>query len=413
MSKTFLIAGHEYLTNVRRRGFIITTLIVPVVGLIALIVGSFFTDQATSFFASQVEGPQQVGVVDNAGLFMPILPDYTEQFQAFDSEEAGREALRAEEIGALLTIPPDYLETGTVQMVSRTERPMERANLRNVEAFFQAHLLQDRIDPALQARVLEPYTLVTTTLEGTGDGEAQDAAQFLVGFFVSYGFGLLLVISIFFSSGYLLRSVAEEKESRIMEILVSSVRPEQLLAGKVLGLGGLGLTQVLVWVTSAVTLSMVGVEVIGLPATSFATLLDNPDVLVLGLVYYVLGFLVFAVLMGGVGSLGSSMQESQQIAGIFTAFAVIPLVLAGFIVSSPNSIFARALSYFPLTSPTTMLLRVPLAEVPLLDILISVGVLVLSIPLVLWAGTKVFRTGMLLYGQKPGVRQIFEILRRA
>jgi ABC-2 type transport system permease protein len=223
---------------------------------------------------------------------------------------------------------------------------------------------------------------------------------------------VLLVISIFFSSTYLLRSVAAEKENRIMEILVSSVRPEHLLAGKILGLGALGLTQVFVGVAALLVLSLVGVQLFDFPATWFTTILDAPGVLALALVYYLLGFLVYAVLMGGVGALGSSLQESQQVAGIFTFFAILPVMFAGILVASPNALLARVLSYIPLTAPTAMLLRLPLTEVPLIDIGISIGVLVLIIPVALWASTKLFRAGMLLYGQRPGLQQIVHILRQ-
>jgi ABC-2 type transport system permease protein len=413
MNETLLIAGHEYRINVRRRGFILTTLIVPVVGLIALLVGSFFSDQDVEAMFGPPTTTQPVGVVDNTGQLTPILPEYREQFRAFDSAESGRAALRSETLSALLIIPPDYLETGTVRALSRGDEhginPVYRAN---IDAFFQAHLLRDQLSPTLRARVLDPYTLETAVLDSTGAEDAQGDGAGVVRLMVAYSFGVLLVISIFFSSTYLLRSVAAEKENRIMEILVSSVRPEHLLAGKILGLGALGLTQVFVGVAALLVLSLVGVQLFDFPATWFTTILDAPGVLALALVYYLLGFLVYAVLMGGVGALGSSLQESQQVAGIFTFFAILPVMFAGILIASPNALLARVLSYIPLTAPTAMLLRLPLTEVPLIDIGISIGVIVLVIPVALWASTKLFRAGMLLYGQRPGLQQIVHILRQ-
>jgi ABC-2 type transport system permease protein len=186
-----------------------------------------------------------------------------------------------------------------------------------------------QLSPTLRARVLDPYTLETAVLDSTGAEDAQGNGAGVVRLMVAYSFGVLLVISLFFSSTYLLRSVAAEKENHIMEILVSSVRPEHLLVGKILGLGALGLTQVFVGVAAVLVLSLVGVQLFVFPATWFATILDAPGVLALALVYYLLGFLVYAVLMGGVGALGSSLQESQQVAGIFTFFAILPVMFAG------------------------------------------------------------------------------------
>jgi len=216
-------------------------------------------------------------------------------------------------------------------------------------------------------------------------------------------------MTIFVTSGYLLQGVAREKTSRVMEILLSSVTARELLAGKVLGLGALGLTQIVIWLLSSIALSGGAVGLLGVTIP----LLVRPEVLVLGVVYYVLGFLVYAVLMGGVGALGTTQQESQQLAGIFSMMAAIPLMVGGFMFSNPNMTFVRVLSWFPFTAPTMMLLRLPMVEVPVVDIVGSIAVLIITIPAVLWAGSKVFRMGLLMYGKRPSLRQVLRALRQA
>jgi ABC-2 type transport system permease protein len=206
-----------------------------------------------------------------------------------------------------------------------------------------------------------------------------------------------------------LQGVAREKTSRVMEIILSSVTAQELLAGKVLGLGALGLTQIVIWLASSVALSggTLGLLGIALP------LLVRPQVLVLGVVYYILGFLVYAVLMGGVGALGTTQQESQQLAGIFSFMAAIPLMVGGFMFTNPNATIVRVLSWFPLTAPTMMLLRMPMTEVPLVDVVGSLVMLILAIPVILWVGSKIFRMGLLMYGKRPSLRQIVRALRQA
>jgi ABC-2 type transport system permease protein len=174
-------------------------------------------------------------------------------------------------------------------------------------------------------------------------------------------------------------------------------------------LGALGLTQIVIWLASSVALSggTVGLLGIALP------LLVRPQVLVLGVVYYILGFLVYAVLMGGVGALGTTQQESQQLAGIFSFLAAIPLMIGGFMFTNPNMTIVRVLSWFPLTAPTMMLLRMPMTEVPLVDVVGSLVMLIIAIPVILWVGSKIFRMGLLMYGKRPSVRQIFRALRQA
>jgi ABC-2 type transport system permease protein len=214
-------------------------------------------------------------------------------------------------------------------------------------------------------------------------------------------------MTIFISSGYLLQGVAEEKESRVIEIVVSSVRPVELMAGKVAGLGALGLTQVLVWVASVAGFS--GGAVAFLAVAGAASI--PARVLILGVVYYLLGYTLYAILMAGVGALGTTMQESQQLAGIFSFFAAVPYMISGFLFANPNMLIARVLSFFPLTASTMMMMRIPLAEVGWVDVVGSIVVLLLSIPAALWVGAKLFRVGLLIYGKRPTLRDIWLILR--
>jgi ABC-2 type transport system permease protein len=411
MRKIGVIARHEYLVNVRRLGFIIMTALVPLLGALGLLIASFFGGQAAAFFERQfAPEPEKVGVVDRLGSFTPILPAYQERYHLFTDEGSGRAAVESEEISTLLIIPEDYVESGQVLILSKgsafSAAVMEDSA--SVRQFLVDHLLRDEVDPALRKRLSDPIKPVMVSLEAEGEpkGGPLDAALNIM---VPYILGVLLIMTIFTSSGYLLQGVAREKTSRVIEIVLSSVTAQELLAGKVLGLGALGLTQVVIWLASAFGLSGGAVGLLGVAMP----LLARPEVFILGLVYYLLGFLVYAVLMGAVGALGTTMQESQQLAGIFSMMAAIPLMLSGFTFSNPNMPLLRALSWFPLTAPTVMMLRLPMVEVPAVDVVGSIVVLIISIPAVLWAGAKVFRMGLLMYGKRPSLAQVVRALREA
>jgi len=201
--------------------------------------------------------------------------------------------------------------------------------------------------------------------------------------------------------------VAEEKESRVIEIIVSSIRPVELMAGKVIGLGALGLAQVVIWIASSMAFSGGAVALLAIAGAASIP----ARVLILGAVYYVLGYALYSILMASVGALGTTTQESQKLAGVFSFFAAVPYMLSGFLFANPNMTFARVLSFFPLTAPTMMMLRLPLAEVPWVDVVGSIVVLLLSIPAALWAGSKLFQVGLLIYGKRPTLREIWLILR--
>lgn len=411
--KVWVVARHEYLTNVRRAGFIIMTAAVPALGILVLLFGAFFAGQARqlgAFFERQFEvGDEPIGVVDETGYFSPILPEYQGNFVLYGGEEEAKAALLAGKVSSVLMIGEDYLETGRVVVMS-TGSGFGAAALSDsdrVRAFFVDHLLAGRVDPVLRERAAAPLDVEPRVLSSGGETRGEGGWGFAFTFIIPYFLAFFLIMTIFVSSGYLLQSVAEEKESRVIEIVVSSVRPVELMAGKVAGLGVLGLTQIVVWSLSVWGFS--GGAVLLLAATGAASI--PARVLALGVVYYMLGYVLYAIMMAGVGALGTTMRESQQLAGIFSFFAAVPYMLSGFLFTNPNMLIARILSFFPLTAPTMMMMRLPLAEVPWVDVAGSIAVLLLSIPAALWVGAKLFRVGLLIYDKRPTLKEIGGILR--
>jgi ABC-2 type transport system permease protein len=413
MGKVWVVARHEYATNVRRVGFLIFTFGVPLIGLALMLITGLFSGQVGGFVEGQVVGgdeEQRIGVVDESGRFAPLLPEYRDHFELFEGREAGREALRGGAIDRLLVIPGDYLESGRVRVVSPDGESAGPVDIglesAGIYDFLVDHLLRDRVDPELRDRVADPFQPVAVSLDGDAGG------GFAASFF-SYIMGILLVMTIFISAGYLLQGVSKEKTSRIVEVIISSITPRQLLIGKIVGFGALGLTQVLIWFGSFMVLGLVSAVAFSFSGeTPITALLGRPEVFVLALVYYVLGFLVYAVIIGSVGALGTSMQESQQLSGVFSIIAAVPIFFAGVVLSNPDATLARVFSYVPLTAPTMMLLRIPQGGVPTVDIVISIAGLLVTGAVVLWAGDRVFRLGLLMYGQRPGLKRVLRTLRR-
>jgi len=409
MRKVWIIARHEYLKNIKRPGFIIWTLLVPVLGAIGLGIAAFAGGQAMNFLEQQFSPEGQViGFVDHSGIFDPVLPEYQDSYIPYDSEEQGRADLEAEKIDALLIISADYMDTGQVTIINRGGN-FDIGVADTAENFLQDHLLAQNVQEPLATRIADPMNATTISLNDNTDEANGGPMGEILNFMVPYMLGILLVVSIFSSSGYLMRSVSEEKTSRVIEIVLSSVRAWELLAGKVVGLGAVGLTQIAVWLGSTFVLSGGAVGLLGVALP----LLTRPTIFILGFVYYLLGFLIYAVLMGAGGALGTTEQESQQIAGMFSFTAAIPIMIMGFIWSNPNALLARILSWFPITAPTMMMMRITLQEVPVIDIVGSIGMCLLSIPLIIWAGGKVFRAGLLMYGKKPSVKEVWKIIRAA
>lgn len=315
--------------------------------------------------------------------------------------------LKNGQLSVVYLIEKDYLETGKIACYVAEKgifsdlTPIDRGRLYTL---IRASLIKNHMDSQIAKRVLVPGMIRQVKVSKKGFEKASgESFKEMAEFFGPFSMFLLLTMSIFFSSGYLLQGIAEEKQNRVIEVILSSVRPTQLLVGKIIGLGAAGLLQVAFYVC-----------LLFFPAiTVFALFHFSITNLLLSVVYFLLGYLLFAGLMAGTGILGNSPQESGQLSALWTLASVIPMFLLAPISESPNSWLARGLSFFPLTAPVTMLLRVSAAEVPTLDIVISIVVLILGIVAAIMGAAKIFRAAALMYGKRPSLREIMRWLREA
>ena len=350
-----------------------------------------------------------VGYVDQAGGF----DDYTSQPNVIlvvqPSEDEATEALLSDEISQYFVIPQDYLTSGVVTRYT-LERELEPPDAvwQAIKNFLISNLLAEEADSQIVERVQYPLTLSSITLDESG-GIAEEQGGFSA-FIIPYIFSLLLIMSIFTSSGFLMQGLGEEKENRVMEILLSSVSPKQLITGKVLGLGAAGLLQVIVWLVSARFLAGMASSTIG---GMLSTLQIPTDFLLISLVYFILGYFLFAIIMAGTGSIGATAREGQQLSIIFTLTAVAPLWFTALIMNSPNNVVVQLLTMFPLTAPVTVILRMGLTDIPVWQLAVSITLMIVTIIGLLWLVAKVFRTFLLMHGKTPRLGEIVRYLRQA
>jgi len=243
--------------------------------------------------------------------------------------------------------------------------------------------------------------LQTVPINEAGQKSEESAFSILGDFVLPYIFSILCIMTIFTTSGFLLQGVSEEKEGRIIEILLSSISSTQLLAGKILGLGALGMIQVIVWLSAGAGLLSAATAIFDLAGA----IKVSPGTVIFVLVYFVLGYLLFATLMATAGSMGTTQRESQQIASIFSLAAAIPMMVMSVVFTNPNAPVVLVLSYIPLTSPVMMIMRLGIGKVPISEIGLSLALLAAGIALSLWAGAKVFRASLLMYGKRPGLKE--------
>jgi len=379
------------------------TLIVPLVALLAIGIFQLISGVAEPPVAEEVT----IGYVDNSGGFEGYTQQGKVNLVRFDTPDDATEALVEGDIKEYFVIPPDYISTGVVSLYTLEKQLVAPEDVATaIRNFLLSNLLAGKVPAATVDRVEAPLNLVTTRLTETG-AIAPEQGGFGT-FIIPVVFGILLVFAIIFSSSYLLQGLSEEKENRLIEILLSSVSARQLLTGKVLGIGAAGLAQVVVWVVSAPLLLNLASSSIG----SFISTIQLPaNFLVLGVVYFILGYLLFAVISAGIGAISSNSREGQQLIGVFTLPLLIPLWFMSLLIAFPDNPIWVVLTIFPVSAPVGVMIRLGVSEIPAWQLAASIAVLGLSIIGILLLTIKVFRTYLLMYGKRPKLGEIIRSLR--
>ena len=407
MSKLWLIALYEYKRHVWQKKFILVLFSVPLViglmiGLVALInaleeradaVG--YVDHA-GLLVDPLPAPQRGSSPDSptAGELLPLVP--------FDSEEAARAALEAKEIQAYYVITPDYFETNQVEMVY-FKAPGGNVS-RQFWDFMQINRLRD-LPPEVAGRAVARSNLTIRWPDDGPNGGREFSQRTFLNSFVPFFVGMALVFLLFSASGYLMGAVVEEKENQTMEILVTSLSPNQLMTGKVVGILGVTLTQLVGWVVLTLIAVLIGGRYLGIGLLQGLSL--DLGMLALSFAIAAPAFVMLAALMTAVGATVAEAQEAQQVTGLFILPFMIPIYLIQPIIENPDSALTLALSLFPPTSVATFSLRLAFSRVPGWQISTSIALTSLCAAGALWLAGRAFRLGMLRYGQRLNLKELF------
>lgn len=399
MHKLWLVTKHEYLKTIRRRAFWLGTFGLPL--LIAVIMAI----SIVAVLASD-RGARSVGYVDHAGVLAAgLYPDVDESkftaMRAFPDEAAATAALKAGDIRAFYVVPADYLQSPEVTVYYWDDYPSE-AIREDFDKFMQANLAAG-LPQDVRQRVLGGIDL---TVRST-DGRREAGEGNVINLFMPLIAGLFFVFSVMISTGYLLQAVADEKESRTVEVMFTSLAPEQLVGGKAAGLIAVALSQVFVWVLTVVVGLIVGARFLE-PLRAIEVPWEFLGVMAL---YFLPAFCLIAGLMTAIGGMVTEMQQGQQIAGVLNMLFMLPFFFSALIFFNPDSPLMVALTLFPTTAFATVTLRWGMTVIPAWQLILSWLLLVATAGFSIWASARIFRVGMLRYGQRISLRGAVQILR--
>ncbi|MBN2302890.1 MAG: ABC transporter permease [Anaerolineae bacterium] len=418
--KIWLVLRREYVTNFRRPAFLFTAFGVPLLSLGAM----FLITRLTVDRETNLDSWQQIGYIDQAGVIDPagpnpdnyqpvVKPDqtpperteegvlvgpYYEELEAYARQQVLDGAL-----DAYFVISSHYPLTGQVDFY--TDRSSPEALVENIE-YFMSQQIAAKAPDSLPVPVARLHDTDFTIRDVDSGDEVSDAA--MIGrVLLPFIFVMLYFMATNTTAQFLMSGVVEEKENRLMEILATSLRPIELLWGKLSGLGALALTQVVLWSVGGVVVALMNAD-----ARDFLTGTEfRATDVALMLMLFLINFVLFSAMMLGIGASVTAETESRQIAGLFTFLNVLPLVLAGMFVSNPNGPLPVFLTFFPLTAAVSVIMRMGFGSLPVWQLALSAAIQVVSVVVVMWLAAKVFRLGMLMYGKPLTPRALWAALR--
>jgi ABC-2 type transport system permease protein len=403
MNKTWFVLKNEVIRIVSRKSFILTLVLIPLVSFLVIwgigkIRGTQTENAIANMFFDNSNQSKLEGYIDYSGLLDNAEASLKERFSHYDDEESARVDLEAGKIAAYYVITAGYVETGKVFYYRPDFNPLaafeEASDLRKA---LQNSLVNG--DETLTERLSKPMVLERKYLKPQNLRDEDN----LMTFFLPYGVTLLFYMIVMTSSSMMLSSVSDEKQNRVMEILMSSVKPIQLLTGKIIALGLIGLLQSLVWGGAGLLLLRLSGQTFNLPEN----LQLPPQMLAWFVVFFVLGYAIYASLLGGLGALVPNIKEASQVTFILLAPLIVPLMMIGVLINRPNSLPSVILSLFPLSSPMAMMTRLATTDVPGWQVGLALVLLAATSVLTVRASAGMFRAQNLIAGQKADIKTFF------
>jgi ABC-2 type transport system permease protein len=411
VKKVFIIAWWEFIEKVRTKSFVISLILTPLIVVAFTLIPHLLTDE-------EVDNTAAIGVIDSTERFFAGLSSSLGEYTINNNQPAYIAVNlydRNTNFAELKKRADSLLIKGTIEgllIVTYSEgayqleyRNMSAGNIKHAKRFETAfnqvrirnNLIASGVDPQIAEDVIRNIEIKSITLDSSG---RESRSGFLEVFYISLIFIMILVFIILSSGGMLIRSLVEEKSNRLIEILVSSCKPEELLTGKMLGLSLLALVQIVIW--ALLTFALSGFRLI--PDIAAANTL-------IMLVYFILGFFFYTALFVGIGSVVNTEQEAQQLTGYLTLVLLLPIIFSVSTIQNPDSSIVKVLTYIPFTTPAIMLLKFNIRPVPLPEIFLTISTMLFSIAIVILITAKIFSAGILSYGKMPKLKEIFHWLK--
>jgi len=409
MSKTAIVIRKEYLERVKSKGFIISTILIPVLMASFIVVPILITllsrDSKTVIAIHDATGKYQ-SAIESAFEKQETLSMIWVDWEKESEREATLKGIETGKISGYLLLKE---VDGKLEAVYTAKNIVDFSINRKIESAIQKAVsrlaLKNKGLTDNEITMFEkPIELKTQKISGGSQGDKGALSEFLLAYvMVMLIYGTLLTYGITVMS-----SVMEEKSSKVMEVLIASVKPFELMVGKVVGIGLVAFTQYLIWAVVAFAISAMSLQYNAKFQFDF-----SPMLLVYFVLYFMLGYLIYATLYAAVGSAFENPQDAQSLTTPITFLIIIPIVAMNYVISKPDSVASVLLSLVPFFSPILMIGRLAITDVPFWQALLSVVLMVGTFYGVMFFSAKIYRIGVLMYGKKPSLAEILKWLKYA
>ncbi len=437
MHKILLIIQREYTTRVQKKSFIILTLLMPVLMSAMMFLPGYL-------MTLDDEQVRTIGVYDGSAVFLGRMEnsEFT-KFKFIPKEEyqIAKNDPKNSSYYALLAIEPNFLVTKTVQVISERNIPWDvKSSIQDkiqgiIEKDKMAEVVRQTAIPDLEKKIAATKTHINVDTIKVGAGGETKKSSTEIGMVLGYIFGFMIYMFIFIYGSMVMQGVMEEKQSRIVEVIISSVRPFQLMMGKIVGIAFVGLTQFALWVILGTTIfsasksfypgashtqqiqnvmaqSQDAVQQTA-PATmdkmqeifSMIDTINFPLLIACFIFFFIGGYLLYSSMFAAVGSAIDAQEDAQQFMFPITLPIILSIIVMMSAIKNPEGPVAFWFSIIPFTSPIVMMARIPFG-VPYWQIGLSMVLLIITFVGMVWVTGKIYRTGILMYGKKPSWKEI-------
>lgn len=406
----WIVAKYEFVQTVKSPSFWLVTLFMPVFMGVVTFLSGYSGVQSEKLLEEMTESMTNIAIIDETGLVTAeYLDQYLPGFHLESSIDSSIDRVKVGDINGIIYFPSDLFETKEFTVYRQEDKSniVGGGSLADLGKNILKSIGLSKVDDAsVQLLIIEDFSTEQVTYDESGEVLSSSYEKFIIPIVSA----IVFFFSVFIASSFLLQSVSEEKENRMIELILSTIKKEVLIYGKVIGLSGVVFLQLFVWFFfGSISLYFAANQL-----TLDLSMIDLSNIdwylIPLNIYFTISGFLLFAAIMVGVGGVSTSYKDSRGLSSVFIILAIFPLYLITFLIAEPSGLLSRILSFFPLTAPLILMFRNSIGAIGIFELILGIIAVAIYVLVAFWLAVKMYDLGALMYDRKPDLKEVLKVL---